>query len=158
MVKLVEVPVLLNTWSFRVYIKCIALVLGYLGYTGLSGMHKSFYICYNGCLMRLLCWIYQTWYALGILCHYWCQLLWPCSSIPKVKCGRRHHHYKPKNAERKWQNRSKVTALQNITNIIEARDATIISAQGTSEPRVLAGRDNSTPCTVDSHPPAESTL
>ena len=80
----------------------------------------------------------------------------PFCSMPKVKRGRRHHHYKPKNAERRWQIQSKVTPLKTITNIIEARNATI-SVQGTAEPTVRAEKDASTPSTADSHRSAEST-
>ncbi len=37
--------------------------------------------------------------------------------MPKIRAGRRHHHYKSKNSERKRQ------ALQTITNTIDNRDA-----------------------------------
>ena len=60
--------------------------------------------------------------------------------MPKVKRGRRHHHYKPKNAERRWQSQS---PLQAITNIIETMDATN-SSQGTSGARVLTEKNTST--------------
>ena len=63
--------------------------------------------------------------------------------MPKVKRGRRHHHYKPKNAEHRWQSQSKVTPLQAITNILETMDATN-SSQGTSGTRALTGKNTST--------------
>ena len=61
--------------------------------------------------------------------------------MPKVKHGRRHHHYKPKNAEHRWQSQSKVTPLQTITTIIETIDATN-SSQGTSGARVLDRKEH----------------
>ena len=39
--------------------------------------------------------------------------------MPKIKKGRRHHHYQPKCAERRWQSKIKQTPLQVVTNTIQ---------------------------------------
>ena len=56
-----------------------------------------------------------------------------------VKKGRRHHLYRSKYAERRWQQRRKQTPLQIITNILENKDRTTLTSVNDNETTAISG-------------------
>ena len=72
--------------------------------------------------------------------------------MPIVKKGRRRHHYRPKCAERKWQNRRKQTPLQIITNILENKDLITLPCSSVNDKETTTTSGLSVQVEQDQHP------